>query len=358
MLNVKPLSQRDREWKDILLGFNTNPTYSIGGYGCLITCLAVAANWYGRHTDPKKLNKKLKDVSGFANGGYYVWNSITKIYPEIIEERRITPIPLTQHQVSEIKEWLDKGYPVMLMVDMYPETAPVDMHFVLLVGYSDNDWTIADPWDGKIKPISDYLGKFAKTFEQCVEQYIGLISDPPESFLSPVSEPSEVELLKNNISLLEKSLEDSRANEDILMEKINDLDKKYENLEKEHAEEVKLLTEQRTKYQKNDAEFRKTVQDVFDENNEAIEDLEKRVLRLQKPEEVSDMNRITKLWENLPKTLKVFCFIALSTILSELAIELGGLEQTFLIRTLAQIINLGLVGVEEGVPAIKARLKK
>jgi len=168
----------------------------------------------------------------------------------------------------------------------------------------------------------------------------------------------QLSILQKEIDALETNLEASKGIEIKLMEKINEMDKKKVIFEKKYAKEVKLLTDQREEYQKNDAEFRKTVQDVFDENNEAIEDLEKRVLNLQKPERSKDMNRITKLWENLPKTLKVFCFLALSTILSELVIELGGLEQTFLIRTLAQIINLGLVGVEESVPAIKSRLKK
>ena len=183
-------------------------------------------------------------------------------------------------------------------------------------------------------------------------------NDPPELTEECLEYKRHIEVLLEAKEALEITLEDSRDANNTLVKKINEMDKTYADLKEIYAKEVKLLTDQRTKYQKEDAEFRKTVQDVFDENNEAIEDLEKRVLNLQKPERSKDMNRITKLWENLPKTLKVFCFLALSTILSELAIELGGLEQTFLIRTLAQIINLGLVGVEESVPAIKSRLKK
>ena len=183
-------------------------------------------------------------------------------------------------------------------------------------------------------------------------------NDPPELTEECLKHKEDVEVLLEAKEALEITLEDSRDANNTLVKKINEMDKTYADLKEIYAKEVKLLTDQREEYQKEDAEFRKTVRDVFDENNKAIEDLEKRVLNLQKPEEVSDMNRITKLWENLPKTLKVFCFIALSTILSELAIELGGLEQTFLIRISAQLINLGLVGVEESVPAIKSRLKK
>ena len=183
-------------------------------------------------------------------------------------------------------------------------------------------------------------------------------NDPPELTEECLKHKEDVEVLLEAKEALEITLEDSRDANNTLVKKINEMDKTYADLKEIYAKEVKLLTDQRTKYQKEDAEFRKTVQDVFDENNEAIKDLENRVLNLQKPERSEDMNKVLAAWENLPKTLKVFCFLALSTILSELVIELGGLEQTFLIRTLAQIINLGLVGVEEGVPAIKARLKK
>ena len=181
---------------------------------------------------------------------------------------------------------------------------------------------------------------------------------PPELTEECLKHKEDVEVLLEAKEALETSLEASREDNNTLVKKINDLDKKYENLEKEHAEEVKLLTEQRTKYQKEDAEFRKTVQDVFDENNETLEDLEERVLNLQKPERSKDMNKVLAAWENLPKTIKVFCFLALSTLLSELAIELGVLSQTFLVRISAQLINLLLVGLEQGVPEIKARLSK
>ena len=70
------------------------------------------------------------------------------------------------------------------------------------------------------------------------------------------------------------------------------------------------------------------------------------------------MNKIKTSWESLPKTIKVFFFLALSTILAECLIELGGIDQTFIVRISAQIINLILVAIEESIPAIKARIKK
>ena len=70
------------------------------------------------------------------------------------------------------------------------------------------------------------------------------------------------------------------------------------------------------------------------------------------------MDKIKAHWEKLPKTIKVFVYLAVSIILSEGLIELGGLEQGFIVRILAQIINLGLVLLEETAPAIRAKLSK
>jgi hypothetical protein len=70
------------------------------------------------------------------------------------------------------------------------------------------------------------------------------------------------------------------------------------------------------------------------------------------------MNKIIAIYESLPKTVKVFGYLALSTILAELLIELGGLEQTFLVRITAQLINLGLVFAEQTAGTVKERLRK
>lgn len=62
---------------------------------------------------------------------------------------------------------------------------------------------------------------------------------------------------------------------------------------------------------------------------------------------------MSKIWENLPKTIKVFLYISISIILSELVIEIGNLKETFFVRVLAQIINLAIVFLQEAVPEIK-----
>lgn len=70
------------------------------------------------------------------------------------------------------------------------------------------------------------------------------------------------------------------------------------------------------------------------------------------------MEKLKVFWEALNKPTKVFIYLAVSTILSELLIELGGLDKTFFVRVTAQIINLLLVLLETGVKDIRSRIKK
>lgn len=70
------------------------------------------------------------------------------------------------------------------------------------------------------------------------------------------------------------------------------------------------------------------------------------------------MDKLLEFYNKLPKTAKVFFYLAISTILAEVLIELKAVDQTLLVRILAQLINLAIVAIQESVPAVKARLTK
>lgn len=71
-----------------------------------------------------------------------------------------------------------------------------------------------------------------------------------------------------------------------------------------------------------------------------------------------DMEKIKAFWEGLPKTVKVFAFLAVSSFLAEVIVELGGLEQTLTVRWLGVYINLIIVGVIEATPILRDKLSK
>lgn len=143
-LNIPALGQRDSRWKDKLLG--TSSISTIGNFGCLLTCAAMVCKYFGKDTDPARLNDAMVKVKGFYNGSYWGWGSLDEVYPDITLdlandyiECYDTPTPL-----SKIDELLNQRIPVIVKVDFSPE-AGIQDHFVLIVG-KESDYLINDPW--------------------------------------------------------------------------------------------------------------------------------------------------------------------------------------------------------------------
>lgn len=155
LINVPLFSQRDPAWKSIKLGTGTG---SIGDYGCLLTACAMLAKYYGKDTDPKRLNELFIKNGSYASGNLYKWyEGISKAYPDIKVSKLVeTPNPVTTAQFNEWKEEINNGRPVILQVDFYPSTAQPDMHFVLLVGYDDTNYYVADPYYGDVSNLTRY----------------------------------------------------------------------------------------------------------------------------------------------------------------------------------------------------------
>lgn len=155
ILNVPLYNQRDKRWANKKLGFSTVST--LGLYGCLVTCLAMIAKYFGEKTDPDKMNEDLRGADGFQSKVYYNWGRLTSLYSFIKYTRFVnTPDPVTPDQFKEIDNHLAKGMPVMLKVDFNPATTFVDQHFVLLIGKVGNSYKIADPWTGTVEKLSKY----------------------------------------------------------------------------------------------------------------------------------------------------------------------------------------------------------
>lgn len=71
------------------------------------------------------------------------------------------------------------------------------------------------------------------------------------------------------------------------------------------------------------------------------------------------LEALKQLWDNLPKTVKVFVYLLASALLSQLAIDVAGLaESSIWAKYLLIPINLLLVFLNKDVPAIRARIKK
>lgn len=156
-------SQQDSRWKNKKLG-TSNVT--LGGYGCLVTCLAMISKHYGKDTDPDRLNQELIKVNGFANdkgqimgplSSRYVWESLTRVYSDITETKRIeTPNPVSSSQWESMMAEVNAGRPVILKVDFNPTTVAVDEHYVVLIGKEGDSYIVADPYYGDKSSLVRY----------------------------------------------------------------------------------------------------------------------------------------------------------------------------------------------------------
>lgn len=147
-LNIQPISQRNPTWKDKKLG--TSSVSTIGNYGCLLTCGAMVCNYFGKETDPAKLNDEMVKVKGFYNGSYWTWGKLTEVYNDISFDWDVynkgncqdIPAPL-----DLIDKLLEERIPVIVQVDFSPGGA-VEEHWVLVKG-KEGDYLINDPWTGE-----------------------------------------------------------------------------------------------------------------------------------------------------------------------------------------------------------------
>jgi GH25 family lysozyme M1 (1,4-beta-N-acetylmuramidase) len=152
-LPIEPLSQKDTRWANEKLG--TSPV-TIGAYGCLITATAMVCNYYGKDTNPSKLNQDLIVVNGYESGNLMKWGAIETIYPDIILDwDRFLANPTD----VDIDAVLKRDQPVIVQVDYNLATPALDQHWVVIVGKDGDDYLIADPIDGSTAYLSRYAGK-------------------------------------------------------------------------------------------------------------------------------------------------------------------------------------------------------
>lgn len=148
MIQTPILSQRDSRWSWKSLGFSAS---TIGGYGCLITCLTMLT----KEGDVSDTNNKMKQFGDYANGNYkspfygnlVVWANVPNALPSLKFVER-----LYTYDNEKAKNWLARGYPVIVQVDGAPIGAPRVDHYIILIG----DQKCVDPWTGKIRPTTDF----------------------------------------------------------------------------------------------------------------------------------------------------------------------------------------------------------
>lgn len=131
-------SQNDPRWRNILLGYNTDPNFTLGSQGCLVTAVANLMWYTGKYMTPAQVNQWLKDNKGFVpGGGLMYWWAVTKLNPDIRDQGTATSI-------GQVREYVKtEGNFAILQV----KAPGFPMHFVIMVDTTH----FVDSWDGKVK---------------------------------------------------------------------------------------------------------------------------------------------------------------------------------------------------------------
>lgn len=153
-LSVEPLSQRDPRWFTDSLGQQTGHNKTIGNYGCLL----VVYNMQARYLNltgflPDEFNPFMVQSGAFKDQ-YLRSGALQMAYPD-----QITYQDYMRREddgfLKTIRLYLDDSLFVPCRVDFRPSTETWEEHWVLLIGYTVDDFYMADPWTGEIGLVSE-----------------------------------------------------------------------------------------------------------------------------------------------------------------------------------------------------------
>lgn len=132
--------QKDEEWAADPLG---NSRFTMGGSGCLVTCLASLFQLSGEEVTPGELNRLFTDKGVYNDSGDVIWGKISAIYPEA----EVT-VPKNVDEAA-IETALDQGrYPLVRVKNL----GDGYWHWVLLLGSNGEDYLCMDPLYEKKEP--------------------------------------------------------------------------------------------------------------------------------------------------------------------------------------------------------------
>jgi hypothetical protein len=157
MSNLVLYKQTDAPWGSELLGFNTDPSYTIGRYGCLISDLAMlVATATGDHSwNPGKMNDFLKANGGYQpGGGLLIWSKVSELFPFITTGATTTDLAEAENFVAAA----EANYAIFEVEN--------GAHYVL-APYTNQ---IADPLTATLRPVSTYPFNEAHLFTLVVTE--------------------------------------------------------------------------------------------------------------------------------------------------------------------------------------------
>ena len=150
-------SQRNPHWAQEQLGHGSA---TIGSWGCLMTCMAMALTAFGQRMTPPELNESLKELGndGFRGSsvqfigpsyiGQLSYKGNVASWPELADDNAIWT---GEHPIERIDNALAEGHIVLAQVDSTPNNglfdSNIDQHWVIIVKRTPelDDYLIIDP---------------------------------------------------------------------------------------------------------------------------------------------------------------------------------------------------------------------
>jgi len=288
-------SQLDPKWKNQKLGTSS---VTLGGFGCLVSVMAMVACYYGKKETPATLDTWLTKNKGYQSRNLYKWfEGLTKKYPDIKCEGLFgVPYPLNKTQEAEIDNELSNDRPVVVQVDYNPMTAVLDGHWCLIVDKKNGVYQIADPleYPAKIVPITKY-GKQATTINYFVE-HSGVLQDNMSDLQKQYDDCRTArDSHWNSLKALEKEFELANKKINKLIEANGILENKAKtDLDKAKLDYEKLLADEKLA-------FKGELESIEDQHRNDLLDLEEKYkdVDLPKPEPKPKgfFNKLGKAWE-------------------------------------------------------------
>ena len=276
-LKITPYSQRDSQWSNIYLGYNTAQPYTIGGYGCLITCLASYLKSGGHDDTPKTVNQILVDGGGYQAGtGNFIWSKCTLLGLNEVYSSPTYTGPATAQAFAKIKSFIEAGQPILCEVDFYPSTVNVDMHYVLLYAIDDNQIYAMDPWTGTFITLDVYGG-----WQRAIVQFRAYdLKVPMDNAIDPTALANAFVAVANKLGVAASpdvvlgecdkliALEDISLQKDkkitTLTDQVNAIQLKAEGLEKDNTDLTQVNTDQAKKIGSNTLEITNLKNSIVD----------------------------------------------------------------------------------------------
>lgn len=109
---------------------------------------------------PDAVNTLLKNNGGFvAGGGNFIWSKCSVLGLSQVYQSPYYADAVSSQGLTKMRSLLDEGRPLVCHIDFDPRDPDDDQHWILVMGYDENDvfWAY-DPWTGTLISLDVYGG--------------------------------------------------------------------------------------------------------------------------------------------------------------------------------------------------------